>query len=144
MAVSLAGLVPDFAVERARRRATPKGAMVTRAAEKTAEDKDEKKAEAAWKRAVWARDKGKCRICGCRVLKALKLVDTRGECHHVERRENKVTRWDVRNGLLCCNRDHSRFTQGQLHIVATARQLFVASDGKSYINANAKTLRFVA
>lgn len=130
--------LPTLAEVNARPRATPKYAIPSRLAEKTAEDKAEKKAEAVAKKAVWTRDRSRCRVCGCRVLKALDLTEKRGEVHHVAGRADRVVRWDPRNLLLVCAKDHERLERNQLLIVATARQMFVAENGKSYIDATKK------
>lgn len=141
--VDLARLLPNLpSLSDVHRLRAPKlkGEQPTRLAEKVADAKADERAERAWKAAIWKRDKGRCRACDRKVVRSLALVNERGECHHLERRENKVTRWDSRNGLLCCAGCHERITHGKLHIIGSARQMFQV-DGKSYLNADLK-LRF--
>ena len=93
-----------------KRCATPKYQTPTRLAEKVVKAKDDAKAEAKWKRDVWARDGGRCRWCKRLVKKSLVLMPDRGEVHHVEPREHRPTRFDRRNGLLVCAACHERIS----------------------------------
>ena len=101
----------------------------SRLAQRTARLRDDRLAEAAFKRAVWTRDEGTCRICGCRCLRTLALHPRRGEVHHVKPRAYRATRFDVRNGLLLCAADHERVTRHQMELYATG--VFIVN-GVSY------------
>lgn len=123
-------------LDRQPRRAVPKG--VSRLDAKTEKAIDEKKAEAAWKKAVWKRDKKICRCCKANVLKTIELLPQRGEVHHVKGREDRSVRWDRRNGLLVCKRCHDRITgavNDKLIVVGT-KFFTVAGLPTRYINAD--------
>jgi hypothetical protein len=130
--------LPTLAELNARPRAEQKGkgAEPSRLQVKTAKAKDESKAEAKWKAAIWKRDDGKCRWCRRAVRKCLELVADRGECHHVSGRVVREIRWDVRNGALFCASCHERLTGtvGEKHLI-TSKHTFSA-DGIAYINAD--------
>lgn len=131
--------LPSLADVSRTRRATAKGE--SRLQIKVKDAKDERKAEAAWKRAVWKRDGGHCRWCRREVRKCLDLVPDRGEVHHVSGRVVREIRWDVRNGLLLCASDHERITGkvAEKHLIES-KHTFV-SDGIAYINAD-KPVKF--
>ena len=113
----------------------------TRLQKKASEDRDERKQEAAWRKAVWARDGGHCRWCQREVRKCLDLVPTRGECHHVVPRANKATRWDPRAALLLCAACHQRITgKVKEKCVIVASSVFKV-DGVEYPDAS-KRVRF--
>ncbi len=130
--------LPTLAEMQAQRRATPKGSEPSRLQKKTAEAKDERKEEAAWKKAVWTRDGGQCRWCGRVCRKCLDLVPDRGEVHHVSGRVVRAIRWDRRNGLLLCAADHERIT-GRVaeKFLIHSKHTFVVDD-IAYINADRK------
>jgi hypothetical protein len=134
--------LPTLAEARQIRCARPKGAEPSRLQQKVAEAKDDKKAEAAWKKAVWSRDGRRCRWCRRFVLKTLALVPLRGECHHVNGRVVKAIRWDRRNGALFCGACHERLTGkvAEKHLIESKHTFTV--DHIAYINAD-KPCRFV-
>jgi hypothetical protein len=121
--------------------AKPKGAEPSRLQRKVADAKDERKEEAAWKKAIWSRDDGVCRWCHRAVRRCLELVPDRGECHHVSGRVVRDIRWDRRNGLLVCAACHERLTGkvAEKHVI-TSKHTFTV-DGIAYINAD-KPVRF--
>lgn len=133
--------LPTLAEMQAQRRAVPKAALRTRLQTKVATARDEKKLEAAWIRAVWTRDQGRCRWCKRRCLKTLALDPARGEVHHVSGRVVKAIRWDRRNGALLCLACHERIT-GRVaeKSVIASRHTFVV-DEIAYIDAD-KPFRF--
>lgn len=108
----------------------------SRLAVKTEKRTDERKAEAAWKKAVWKRDGDHCRWCRRRVRRCLELVADRGECHHVCGRVVQTIRWDRRNGLLVCATCHERITGkvAEKHVVESKHVYTI--DGVSYLNAD--------
>lgn len=124
------------------KRAQPKGAEPSRLQKKVADAKDERKEEAAWKKAVWKRDGGKCRWCQREVRRCLDLAPDRGEVHHVSGRVVREIRWDRRNGLLLCASDHERITGkvAEKHVI-TSRHTFTV-DEIAYLNAD-KPVKFV-
>jgi hypothetical protein len=131
--------VAEMAAERAGK-PLPKSEMLRAEAFKSAE-RDEKKLEEACKRIVWKRDKGECRHCETKVVKSLAYQPKRGETHHIIGRAFQLLRFDPRNRMLVCAACHERIEKCLLFIVGTARQMFTAEDGKSYLNADCK-LRF--
>lgn len=102
-----------------------------------AEDRDEKKAEAAWKKAIWKRDESQCRVCEREVKRSMKRISGRGEVHHIASRADKTVRWDPRNGLLTCAKCHDRLERNEVVILATGKQMFV-ENGKSYIDGRCR------
>lgn len=118
------------------RYAEQKSAMTTRLAEKTADDKDEKAAEKAWRKAVIKEDGKVCRHCQRKVVQQLELAPERLEVHHVAPRVDQAVRWDVRNGMVLCCECHEKVTRYVLLIVQKAKYLFRLEDTlKTYINA---------
>jgi hypothetical protein len=126
--------LPTLAELRAKPVPCPKGE--SRLQVKAQAIKDESKEERGWKREIWTRDGGKCRWCKRKVVKTLELLPNRGECHHLEPRENRVTRWDRRNGLLTCCSCHERLTGkvNERHVLIPTK--FFVVDGVSYGNAD--------
>lgn len=118
--------------------AKQKHAIPTRLEEKEAKRKDDSKAEDGWRKAIWRRDKGKCRWCRRECLKTLELRPERGECHHAVPRENRATRWDPRAALLVCKSDHERLTGkvGGERFVVVASKTFTV-DGVQYPDCSA-------
>lgn len=106
---------------------------------KGVKDRQDRQAERDWKKAIWARDEGRCRCCGRRVQKTIVLMPLRGECHHVAGRSDRGVRWDVRNGILTCLADHGKVTRYELRIVC--HEHFTV-DGRKYINADSLKLTF--
>lgn len=123
------------------RRAVPKYAIPTRLAVKRAAVRDEKKLEAAWIRAVWTRDQGRCRWCKRRCLKTLTLDPARGEVHHVSGKVVRAIRYDRRNGLLLCKACHERITGAVAEKTLIHSRYTFTIDGVRYLNAD-KAVRF--
>ena len=75
---------------------------------------------AAFRRAVWARDEGKCRVCGVRCLRTLTLDPKRGEVHHLRGRNvAPEDRYTVSKAVLLCAVHHE---QAQRHKVTIPRR----------------------
>lgn len=111
--------------------AVQKWAVPTRLKEQTAKDALDVGKLETWKREVYAFAKYHCLCCGITVKRTLKLVANRAEAHHIERRSNKDTRYDVRNGVCLCLECHGRVTRYELRIVGTV--FFVVND-RAYLN----------
>jgi predicted restriction endonuclease len=136
--------LPTLAEVQADRASRPNWKSVTRLADKTAAKKLDAKELDAWRRAVSARDRGRCRVCGIRTLATLELVPNRREIHHVVSRTNPLIRYDVRNGLTVCKTHHDQLTRHQLFVIGTAADLFVAGrTGKKYLNTD-RPLKFAS
>lgn len=116
------------------RYAAPKSAIATRLAEKTADAKNDKAAEKAWRKGVIARDGKVCRCCKRKVVQQLALAPERLEVHHVAGRVDQAVRWDVRNGIVLCARDHEQVTRYAILVVQKAKHLFTVN-AKTYIDA---------
>ncbi len=58
---------------------------------------------------VWLRDKGRCRVCGVKVIKSVKREPKRGEVHQLHGRTGDL-RHETRGAVLCCLRCHERLT----------------------------------
>jgi hypothetical protein len=105
-------------------------------AEQKAEQKADAKALFNWRKAIWKRDKDRCRCCGKLVSRTLEALPSRGECHHIAGREDKAVRYDPRNGVLVClSPCHERLTRRELFILGSAKRLFTVK-GKQYLNAD--------
>lgn len=128
--------LPTLAELQATRRVTPKSAMRSRLDEKVEKSKAEDKDEAAWKRALWHRDRGKCRWCARKVQKTLTLCPERGECHHIHGRTIRAIRWDKRAGLLVCQSCHERLTGTvkEKHVIIPSKTFTV--DEVAYADAD--------
>jgi hypothetical protein len=119
------------------RRAVPKHALPTRLDTKAAADQDDAQQLEAFRRAVVHRDRGRCRVCGCRTVKTLALDPKRREVHHICSRTNPVTRYDPRNGITVCHRDHRRLTAHHLFVIGKASEMFQAGKvPKWYLDAS--------
>jgi hypothetical protein len=125
--------VPFMTDVQQTRRAVPKYALPSRAEDKTAARKKDDTLLRLWRAAVWLRDKGKDRHTGKKVLKTIALDVNRGECHHVEPRENEATRYDRRNGVLLSYANHELVERNQLRIVGTK---FFVLNGRRYIDCD--------
>lgn len=121
-------------------RAQQKWEMEGRVAEKKSADLDEEKLERQCLNIVWKRDEGKCRACGCRVIKSLERAPNRGETHHIAGRADYAVKFDSRNRVLVCAICHEKLELLKLFIIATAKQMFRVN-GKSYINGD-KPIQF--
>jgi hypothetical protein len=129
--------LPTLAEISATRRAVPKHELRSRLDEKTTSDKDDARQLEAFRRAVVQRDRGRCRVCGCRTVKTLALDPKWREVHHLISRTNPVTRYDPRNGITVCHADHRRLTSHRLFVVGTASEMFQAGKvPKWYLNAD--------
>lgn len=130
--------LPTLAEVQAQRRARPNWKpSQTRLDEKVAADKDDAKLLREWARYVRLRDQGICRVCGVQTIQTLELDPKRQEIHHIVSRTNQAIRYDVRNGLCVCLRDHQRLTRHQLFVMGTAAQMYQAGrTGKWYLNGN--------
>ena len=133
--------LPSLASRSRERYATQKGAMKTRLEERATEQRDERADEKRWRKAVINRDGKICRCCKRKVVAQLALAPERLEVHHVFRRDNQVTRWDRRNGVILCSSCHEDVTRYRVVVTQSARKLFVAADQKTYLNAD-KILKF--
>lgn len=132
--------VPTLAEVQAARRgkAIPKGP--TRLETTTVAAPAQKKADGAFRQAVFVRDKGRCRCCLRRVEQILDRVEKRAEAHHVHGKVGKL-RHLVRAALLLCMTCHERVTgkvNDKLLIVGTKFFLF---EGQRLIDA-AKPVTF--
>jgi len=136
--------LPTLAEISAIRRATPKHELRSRLEDKTAAKQADARELEAWRRAVSARDHGRCRVCRIKTLRTLELVPNRREIHHIVSRTNPVVRYDVRNGLTVCLEHHQQLTRHQLFVMGTAADLFTAGrTGKKYLNAD-RPLKFAS
>ena len=64
---------------------------------------------------VWARDRGRCRICHRAVKRVFGLNPLRGEVHHLRgRRVAPEDRWNVDRAILVCLFDHLRLTRHEI------------------------------
>lgn len=120
----------------AERRAKPKGAEPSRLQVKTAKAKDESADERAWKKAIWHRDRSKCRWCARKVVKCLELRNDRGECHHIHGRVVRSIRWDARAALLLCATCHERLTGKVAEKFVLVPTKFFAVEGVEYADAS--------
>jgi hypothetical protein len=66
---------------------------------------------------VWARDRGRCVVCGRAVKRTLGLDPLRGEVHHLRGRNvAPEERCNPRNGVLVCLLDHLRLTRHEIEL----------------------------
>ena len=106
----------------------------SRLAQRTARLREDQRAEQAFKRAVWDRDEGKCRVCSVRCLRVLTLHPRRGEVHHLEGR-HRLTRYEPRCAILVCAVCHERLTHHRIRVWAGRR--WFTEEGTSLIDADA-------
>jgi|SRR3990167_4433218 len=111
----------------------------TRLAERTRRTREDKRAELAFLRAVWDRDEGRCRVCGCRCVRTLSLHPRRGDVHHLYGRTVRALRFDPRAAILVCAKDHEALTQHRLSMWGS--QHFDGA-GRVYLDGSGP-LRFV-
>lgn len=111
--------------------AVQKWALKTRLEEHTDKDALDVGRLETWKREVYTFAKYRCLCCGITVKRTLKLVANRAEAHHIERRSNKATRYDVRNGVCLCLECHGKVTRFELRIVGVT---FFVVQARTYIN----------
>lgn len=74
-----------------------------------AEQKRELIDEQTFKKAVWGRDKNRCRWCGRKVVKTIERVPERGEVHHLHGRAGTL-RFKERAAILLCLEHHELVT----------------------------------
>ena len=122
------------------RAACPKPTQ-SRLEQKVRKGLDDKAALAVFRRDVWSRDTGLCRVCGVKVIRTTALNPLRGEVHHLVGRANRVLRTDVRNGILVCLSDHERLTKHDVYVRQVEGRFLLA--GMWYLNAD-KPLQFFA
>lgn len=128
---------PSLLDRQQERYAKAKHEIPTRLAEKTADDKDEKRDERLGRKAAIKRDGKICRCCQRVVVAQLELAANRLEVHHVAGRADQAVRWDVRNLIVLCQECHSKITERRLWILQAARFLFKIG-ATTYINASKK------
>jgi hypothetical protein len=87
-----------------------------------------------WAKAVKDRDQWRDRRTGQRVLSTRQLDPRRAEAHHIEPKDNRATRYDVRNGICLSYATHDAVERHQLTIRGTA---FFVVQGTRYINGRA-------
>jgi 5-methylcytosine-specific restriction endonuclease McrA len=101
-------------------RPQPKGAA--RVVDKTQAQRAQKQADAAFRAAVWKRDKSTCQHCGCKVERTLTLTAKRGEVHHLRgRRVAPEDRTNPAKALLLCAEDHVLAQQHKIVVRAPRR-----------------------
>lgn len=101
------------------RRIPKPSTKLARAIAKKAARLDDAKRLAAWARAVKDRDQWTDRKTGQRVLAARHLDPLRAEAHHLEPKENRAVRYDVRNGICLSFATHFLVETGHLRIEGT-------------------------
>jgi 5-methylcytosine-specific restriction endonuclease McrA len=95
------------------RRAQPKPA--TRLELAMGKQKQAEREMRLFKADIWFRDKSRCRICHCKVVKSLQLQPIRGEVHHIHPRSlAKTKRLDVNNAILVCALCHVKLTRHEI------------------------------
>lgn len=125
--------LPLLADLQARPRAVPKpSTKLSRAVAKKAARLDDGRKLAAWAFAVKERDQWKDRKTGVTVRSTRQLDPLRAEAHHIEPRENKAVRYDVRNGICLSFATHYAITTNTLRIEGTK---FFTVRGCRYIDA---------
>lgn len=143
MASDVINALPTLGEQRARRVAVPKFDGPSKAEANGKAEQDDKKALDKFRAKVFARDKGLCRCCKRKVVKTLKPVPERAEANHIASRKDKVVRHDSRNGVLLCKFPcHEKVTRHELFIVQKASLMFIAENGRHYINGD-KDVDFV-
>ena len=71
-----------------------------------------------------------------KVIRTLALKPNRGEAHHVARRDEKLTRYDVRNGIcLCSSPCHERVTGRVGEKWISVGTTYFTVGGRRFINA---------
>jgi hypothetical protein len=114
--------LPTLGQLQATPRATPKRELETKLdraiANKSARLLDERELR-AWAFAVKTRDQWKDRKTGRRVRRCLELDADRAEAHHIEPKENRATRYDVRNGVTLSYENHAKVERGDYRIEGT-------------------------
>lgn len=126
--------LPTLAETNAEPRELPKRfTKLDRAIAKKAARLDDKKKLEVWARAVKDRDQWKDQKTGVQVRRTRRLDPLRAEAHHIEPKENKAVRYDVRNGICLSYASHFLVTHHKYRIDGT---VFFVKDGCRYINGN--------
>lgn len=128
--------LPTLADVNARPRACPKGA--SRLERDMDKAKDDKKAEAAFLRAVHQRDGKVCRCCGVVVVGTIQRLPNQRQVHHIYGRLGAF-RFDPRHAIQTCRLCHERITgtigSSRLFLFQRASYM-VKVGGKSLIDAS--------
>jgi hypothetical protein len=115
--------LPTLADQQATPRATAKHQLETKLdraiKSKAARLLDAKKLR-AWALAVKNRDQWRDQKTGRRVRRCLELDADRAEAHHIEPKENRATRYDIRNGVTLSYENHAKVSRGDYRIDGTA------------------------
>lgn len=112
----------------------PKGSTkLDRAIASKAARLEDKRHLEAWARAVKDRDRWTDRKTGQRVLSTRTLDPRRAEAHHLEPKQTKATRYDVRNGVTLSLDTHLAVELGRYRIEGTA---WFSIKGQRFINGN--------
>lgn len=70
-----------------------------------------------WRAKIWARDRGRCRVCRRAVKRTLGMDPLRGECHHLQTRAaHPELRFDVNNGVLTCLLCHLKLQRHEIEL----------------------------
>jgi hypothetical protein len=126
--------IPTLGEMQSQRRAKQKSELPSKLDKRKQDDRIDHALLDKWRREVHTREGNKCRYSKVKVERTLRLQPNRCECHHVEPRSNKVTRYDRRNGLQLAYVIHERIERGDLKLVGS--RFFTADDGKDYLNAD--------
>jgi hypothetical protein len=112
--------------------ALPKvGSKLDRAIARKAARLDDARKLRIWAHAVKERDLWKDRKTGQRVRRTRDLDPLRAEAHHIEPKENRDTRYDVRNGVTLSFENHEHVTHNRLTIEGT---VWFRKNGCRYID----------
>jgi hypothetical protein len=117
--------------------ASPKPSRLDRLGAKEDARKIRVAKDAAFRKAVIARDCAKGlvdRITGQKMARTMEARPDRLEVHHLEGRRNQATRYDPRNGIAVRLDTHLLLTAHEIKVVAG--RTFVASDGIGYWDAD--------
>jgi hypothetical protein len=110
------------------------GSKLDRAIAKKAARLDDAIKLRTWAAAVKTRDQWTDRKTGQRVRSTRQLDPLRAEAHHIEPKENRAVRYDVRNGICLSFATHFLVTQHHYRIDGTA---WFSKGGVTYIDATA-------
>lgn len=82
-----------------------------------AKQRTEKQSASAFKAAVWARDKGQCRVCKRKVIRSLAVSPKRGEVHHLRGRNvAPKDRFNPEAAALLCAVCHAKAQRHEIKI----------------------------
>ncbi len=127
--------LPTLASQRAQPQACPKGKsrLETTQAEKKLTVVDER----AFKAEVLKRDRGRCRMCGRKVLKALARIPERAEVHHLHGRLGDL-RFEARAAILVDCQCHEKLTGRVAEKWIAIGSRFWTLNGDKLIDARAR------